>query len=520
MSRGRLGALSVVGGMTLLSRVLGLVREVFFARFLGAAGAMDAFVIAFQIPNFLRRMFAEGAFSQAFVPVLSEYRKNRPHDEVQGLVDRVAGSLTLVLFVITVLGVIGAPVLIWLSASGFQSEPDKFELATDLLRITFPYLMFISLTALSAGILNTYDRFAVPAFTPVLLNVCLITAVIFGALHTTEPVRVLAWGVFVAGAAQLFFQWPFLRRLRLLPRPKVNFRDDGVRRILSLMLPAMFGASIAQINLLIDRRIAAELDEGSVSWLYFSDRLLEFPLGVFAIALGTVVLPGLSRRKAEADADGFARTLDWGLRWVAVIAVPAACGLFVLAGPMIATVYLYGEFTPRDMDMVRIALMAYALGLVGISMIKVLVPGYFARQDTRTPVRIGVIAMLINVVANIVLVAALVWADQPAPHAGLALATGLSAWINALLLLRGLRAKGVYRAGGGWWKLVCRVALAAITMSAVLWSFAGTGVDWFAMNSGVRVFRLTALIALGALIYGTVLFATGWRPREMLERPA
>lgn len=516
MSARRLGSLSTVGGMTLLSRVLGLVREVVFARFMGAGAAMDVFVVAFQIPNFLRRMFAEGAFSQAFVPVLSEYRKTRSHDEVRGLADRVAGTLGAVLVVITALGVLGAPAIIWLSASGFQADDaDKFELATQLLRITFPYLFFISLTSFCAGVLNTYDRFAVPAFTPVLLNVCLIGAVILGASATDNPVVYLAWGVFIAGLVQLLFQFPFLARLRLLPRPRFDTAHEGVRRIMTLMLPAMFGASVAQVNLLIDRAIASWLEDGSIAWLYFSDRLLEFPLGVFAIALGTVILPGLSRHKAAEEHEAFASTLDWGLRWVALIALPAACGLFFLAGPMVASVYLYGEFTPRQADMVRLSLMAYALGLVGFSMVKVLVPGYFARQDTRTPVRIGVIAMLFNVLANLVIVGGMVWSGFVAPHAGLALATVLSAWLNALLLLRGLRAEGVFRAGPGWPLLLLRIVLACAAMSLVIAWLGGHPQDWVAMAGRERVLRLLGAIMAGAAVYAATLLLAGLRPRHV-----
>ena len=516
MSAQRLGSLSVVGSMTLLSRLLGLVREVIFARFLGAGAAMDVFVVAFQIPNFLRRMFAEGAFSQAFVPVLSEYRKQHEHDEVRALADRVAGTLAVVLIGVTALGILGAPLIIWLSASGFQAEDaGKFDLAVRLLRITFPYLFFISLTSFCAGVLNTFDRFAVPAFTPVLLNVCLISAAIIGATYTTQPVTVLAWGVFVAGIVQLVFQLPFLARLRLLPRPTFDTAHEGVRRIMALMLPAMFGASVAQVNLLIDRAIASWLEDGSIAWLYFSDRLLEFPLGVFAIALGTVILPGLSHHRAAGEEAAFARTLDWGLRWVALIAVPAACGLFVLAGPMIATVYLYGEFTVYHAHMVRYSLMAYALALVGLSIVKVLVPGFFARQDTRTPVRIGVIAMLVNVVANLLFVGTMVRFDIAAPHAGLALATVVSAWLNAWLLFRGLRARKAYRAGPGWPALIVRVVLASAAMVAVVVWLAGDVEVWFDLAGRARVARLLGLVGVGAAVYAAALFALGLRPRHV-----
>lgn len=516
MSSKRLGSLSVVSGMTLLSRVLGLVREVVFARFLGAGAAMDVFVVAFQIPNFLRRLFAEGAFSQAFVPVISEYRKDRSHDEVRALSDRVAGTLAVILLTVTIIGMVAAPAVIWLFASGFDgADSAKFDLSVDLLRITFPYLFFISMTSFCAGVLNTFDRFAVPAFTPVLLNVCMIGAVILAAPYFEQPVVALAWGVFVAGLVQLVFQFPFLLRIHMLPRPRFDLAHEGVRRILTLMLPAIFGASVAQVNLLIDRKIASYLDDGSIAWLYYSDRLLEFPLGVFAIALGTVILPGLSRQRTAGDEAAFANTLDWGLRWVALISVPAACGLFVLAGPMVSAVYLYGEFTEFNAQMVRFSLMAYALGLVGFSLVKVLVPGYFARQDTRTPVRIGVKAMLFNVVANLVLVGLMVHFEIVAPHAGLALATVLAAWLNAFLLWRGLRREGAYRANPGWGVFCLRVVLATLIMGAVIHVAAGETGIWFDFSAAQRVLRLAAIIGLGAVVYALVLALSGLRPRDM-----
>jgi putative peptidoglycan lipid II flippase len=516
VSSKRLGSLSVVSGMTLLSRVLGLVREVVFARFLGAGAAMDVFVVAFQIPNFLRRLFAEGAFSQAFVPVISEYRKDRGHDEVRALSDRVAGTLAVILLAVTIVGMIAAPAVIWLFASGFDgADSAKFDLSVDLLRITFPYLFFISMTSFCAGVLNTFDRFAAPAFTPVLLNVCMIGAVIVAAPYFEEPVVALAWGVFVAGLVQLVFQFPFLLRIHMFPRPRFDLAHEGVRRILTLMLPAIFGASVAQVNLLIDRKIASYLEDGSIAWLYYSDRLLEFPLGVFAIALGTVILPGLSRQRTAGDDVAFANTLDWGLRWVALISVPAACGLFVLAGPMVSAVYLYGEFNEFNAQMVRFSLMAYALGLVGFSLVKVLVPGYFARQDTRTPVRIGVKAMLFNVIANLVLVGLMVHYDIVAPHAGLALATVLSAWLNAFLLWRGLRREGAYTANPGWGIFVLRVLVATLVMGVVIHFLAGQTSVWFDYTAAQRIVRLAGIIGLGAVSYALVLGVSGLRPRDM-----
>ena len=498
--------------MTLVSRILGFVRDVVFARMFGAAAGMDAFLVAFKIPNFLRRMFAEGAFAQGFVPVLSEVKTRRGPGEVRELVDHVAGSLGLVLFVLTAVAVVAAPLLIMLFAPGFIDDDGRFDLAAGMLRITFPYLLFISLTACAGGILNAYGRFAVPAFTPVLLNLALLGAAWWLAPRMAEPITALAWGVFVAGIAQLAFQLPFLARLGLLPRPRPNFRDPGVRRIMKLMAPALFGASVTQINLLVDTLIASFLVTGSVSWLYYSDRLVEFPLGVFGIAMATVILPSLSQRHAETDPAAFARTLDWALRWVLLVGTPCAVGLVVLAGPILATLFQYGAFTPADVDMASRSLMAYAVGLLGFILVKVLAPGYFARQDTKTPVKIGIVAMATNIVMNLVLVWSLA-------HAGLALATSIAAFVNAGLLYRGLRRGGVCLHAPGWRGLFARVVLANAALAALLWWGAGDLSDWFGWDAMSRTGHLVAWIAAGGVLYFGVLFASGVRPADLLGAP-
>ena len=412
---------TVVGGNTLASRVLGFARDVVFARMFGAGAGMDVFVVAFQIPNFLRRLFAEGAFSQAFVPVLAETQSRGSHEDVKVLADRVAGTLGALLFLVTLVGVVAAPLFILLFAPGFSDDPEKLGIASDMLRLTFPYLFFISLTAFAGGILNTYGRFGVPAFTPVFLNLVLIAAAIWISPRFEDPIFGLAIGVFVAGIVQLGFQLPFLRALGLLPRPRWGWHHPGVRRIGRLMLPAILGSSVAQINLIVDRVIASFLVTGSISWLYYSDRLLEFPLGIFGIALATVILPGLSRRHAERSMAAFSATLDWALKLVAVIALPAAVGLFMLAGPMIATLFQYGEFTPTDTQMARLSLMAYSVALVGFTLVKVLSPGYFSRQDIRTPVRVSIRAMFVNIGLNVVFVVPMIMLGIPGAHAGLAL---------------------------------------------------------------------------------------------------
>lgn len=504
----------LVGVWTLLSRVLGLVRDVVFARFFGAGAGMDVFVVAFQIPNFMRRLFAEGAFSQAFVPVLGETHSQGDERRTHELINRVAGTLGAILVVISLVCALAAPLLVWLFASGFSDDPAKFALATDLLRITVWYLMFISLTALAGGVLNTYGRFGAPAFTPVLLNLCLIGAVLFLSSRFERPLVGLAWGVFLAGATQLAFQLPFLKAAGYSPRPVWAWRDSGVQKIVTLMLPALFGASVAQVNLIIDRAIASYLEDGAISWLYYSDRLLEFPLGVFTIALATVVLPFLSKQHASQNTQSFSATLDWAQRLVVLITVPAAAGLFLLAGPLIATVFQYDAFQARDTYQAVFSLSAYAVGLVGFSFVKVLVPGYFSRQDAKTPVRIGVIALLVNIVLNVALVVPMLRMDFVAPHMGLALATSLSAWLNAGLLWRGLRREGVMTPMPGWPKWLLQVALATLAMGLLLVTFKGATADWVAWSLSQRVIRLALLIPGAIAVYFAMLALLGMRIRH------
>ena len=507
-----------VGGMTLLSRILGLLRDIVVARLFGAGTGADAFFVAFRIPNFLRRLFAEGAFSQAFVPVLSEYKTQRGSDEVKGLLDHVSGALGLVLFVITLLGVVAAPLLIMVFAPGFVDEQGKYELTVAMVRITFPYILFISLTALAGGVLNSYGRFAVPAFTPVLLNLSLIATAVWLAPHMGEPVMALAWGVFIAGVAQLLFQLPFLARLRLLPRPRLRLsrrqRHEGVQRIGRLMLPAIFGSSIVQINLLFDTLIASFLVTGSVSWLYYSDRLVEFPLGVFGIALATVILPALSRQHARASAEDYARTMDWALRLVVLIGLPSALGLMLLAAPLMTTIFRYGEFGIEDVSMAAASLTAYALGLLGFILVKVLATGFYARQDTRTPVRVGVIAMLANMVMNVLFVVPWVWSGLAAPHAGLALATSLSAYLNAGLLFRGLYRQGIIRLQPGWGLFVLRVLLACLAMTVFLFWGRGDIGTWQQWSAGERIVKMSLWVGGGGLVYFAALWMLGLRPTQ------
>ena len=517
---GLLRSTAVVGAMTALSRLSGLARDIGFSRWFGAGPIMDAFFVAFKIPNLLRRFFAEGAFSAAFVPVFSEYRATRSADDTRELVDRVAGTLGLVLFGITAAGVIAAPILITVFAPGFIGDDGRYEMARDMLRLTFPYLFFISLTALAGAILNTYRRFAVPAFTPVLLNLVLIAFAGWVAPRLENPGLGLAAGVFVAGAAQLLFQLPFLMRLKLLPRPRWGWACAGVRKILTLMAPVMFGSSVAQINILFDTLIASFLAAGSISWLYYADRLMEFPLGVFGIALATAILPTLSEQQAKASAEAFSRTLDWALRLVLIIAFPAALGLIVLAQPLLITIFHGGEFTANDVDMAEAALIAYGLGLLGFILVKVLTPGYFARQDTRTPVRIAVYALVLNMALNVVLVVSLVRTNFYAPHAGLAMATTISALFNAGLLYRGLRRRGVYSPQRGWDRLALQVLASGIVMVvAVAWIRDRAG-DWLLLSVAGRVGWLAVCVLAGMAAYFCCCFLLGLRLATLRKSPA
>lgn len=508
-SGGLLRSSAVVGIMTMISRVLGLIRDVVVAGYFGASGASDAFFVAFKIPNFLRRLFAEGAFAQAFVPVLSEYRSQRDLTAVQFLVNRTAGSLGFVLLLVTLLGSIGSPLLAMLFAPGFYlSGSESFGLAADMLRITFPYLMLISLTAFCGAILNSYERFAVPAFTPVLLNVCLIGSAVYLSPLFDPPIMALAWGVLMAGTVQLLFQLPFLARLRLLPVPQAGWKDEGVRRILKLMLPALFGVSVAQINLLLDTVLASFLQTGSVSWLYYSDRLAELPLGVFGIAIATVILPSLSRKHAEKSGDEFAKMLDWAVRMVLLIGIPSAVALILLAEPLLTTLFHYGEMTDRDVSMAAMSLRAYGLGLLAFMLIKVLAPGYFSRQDTKTPVKIAVKAMVANMVFNLILV-------FPLAHAGLALATALSAFMNAGWLLHGLIKQGVFKWQSGWLKWSLQLVCANALMAAVVLLFAPAASDWLSAGLWQRVEWMFLLVAGAVLVYCASLILSGVRMRHL-----
>jgi len=522
LSGGFFRSTSIVGAFTLLSRVTGLLRDMVYSRMFGAGVLMDAFLVAFKIPNFMRRLFAEGAFSQAFVPVVSEYKVQRPQDEVRELVDGAAGTLAWFLTVVTILGVVAAPLLVLLFAPGFRAEPDKFDLTVEMLRWTFPYLLFISLAALAAGVLNSYGRFAVPALTSTLMNLVMIVFAAWIAPSFERPGIVLAIGVFVAGVVQLAFQVPFLMKLGLLRRPRWRWSHEGVRKIGRLMLPAIFGSSVSQVALLLDTLIASFLATGSIAWLYYADRLMEFPLGVFSVALGTVILPGLAAHHSAQAPERFTATLDWAVRLTVVVVLPATVALAVLAGPLTVTIFHYGKFDEQDVRMTMLALMAYASGLLAFSLVKVLAPGYFARQDTRTPVRIGVQALGLNMGLNllVVLPIALMYPATPGLHALLALNNGLGAWFNSTMLYRGLRRQGVLQHAAGWRRMLWQVLAANVVMGAFLWWVAGDTERWIDMNAWRRAQWMALLVVGGAGLYFGTLYVLGLRVSELRVRPA
>lgn len=494
----------VVGGMTMISRVAGLVRDVVIASMLGANANADAFFVAFRVPQFLRRLFAEGAFAQAFVPVLAEYRATRPAEEVKRLVDAVCGVLGAALLAVTALAVLAAPVVTLVFAPGFAQMPQKLALTAELIRITFPYLFFISLTGFAGAVLNSYARFAVPAITPLFLNLTLIAGALVASRGFAEPVFALAWAVFMAGLIQLLFQVPFLARIRMLPRPRLDPRHPGVGRILRLMLPAMFGVSVSQINLLLDTVLASFLPSGSVSWLYYSERLTELPLGVFGIAIATVILPGLSREYSTQSNAEYRHTLDWAIRMILVIGLPASVALVILAGPILGTLFQYGAMSARDVDMASLSLAAMALGLPAFMLIKVLATAYYSRQDTRTPVIIGIKAMIANMGLNLLFVVPLHLFWQVG-HMGLSLATTGAAWLNAGLLLHGLMRRAVYRPEPGLLRDVGRMGVAVALMCAVLLPALLWMQDLDTLHWSARVLRLGLACLAGIAVYFGVL---------------
>jgi len=504
--------------LTLTSRILGFLRDAVIASFFGADAATDAFFVAFRIPNFLRRLFAEGSFSQAFVPVLTSYKENSTQQSLHAFLSRLAGSLAAVLAAATSVGILAAPLLVLCFAPGFARNGELFMLSTDMVRITFPYLFLITLTAFAAAILNTYRRFAVPAFTPVFLNLTMIAAAIWMAPFFPQPIYALAWGVLIAGLIQLAFQLPFLARLKMLPRLHWGFRDPGVRRVIKLLGPAVVGVSVTQVNVLLNTLIASFLGSGSVSWLYYSDRVVEFPVGIFGVAIGTVMLPHLARSHAHDDPTGFSRSLDSALRGIFLVALPATVGLALLAKPMLCSLFQYRHFSAYDAEMTSRSLITYSSGLIGFVAARILMSGFTARHDYRTPFRFSLYAIIINLAMSV----ALVYLASPFGwgHAALALSTAIAGLANAGLLLAGLLRAGIYCPSAGWGLFLARVAGASCVMGSLLVQInPGDGI-WQAWQPSQRIGHLTLFIAAGMTVYAGSLLLSGLRPAHLMAQRA
>ncbi|MDX8386217.1 MAG: murein biosynthesis integral membrane protein MurJ [Gallionella sp.] len=508
-----LKALATISGLTMLSRILAFVRDVLIAGIFGAGAATDAFFVAFRIPNLLRRLFAEGAFSQAFVPIFSEYRNQRGHDETKLLVDHVTTMLALILFVVTLIGIIAAPILVYITAPGFANDPEKFDLTVRLLRITSPYIFFISLVAVAAGILNTYNKFWVPAFAPVLLNICFIGGALWLAPYCDPPIMALAWAVFVAGIVQLAFQIPFLKKIGMLPSIRINLKHEGMWRVIKQMGPAVFGVSVAQISLIINTIFASFLAVGSVSWLYYADRLMEFPAGVLGVALGTILLPSLSKCHADNNIEEYSKLLDWGLRLTILLALPAALALGMISVPILATFFQRGEFVAHDVLMTSNALIGYSIGLIGMILVKILAPGFYARQDIRTPVKIAIVTLIATQAMNLLFVFGL-----NLQHAGLALSIGLAACLNSAILFYFLRKRGIYQPEPGWGGFFLKLCIALSVLGVTLWFGMGSQQEWLANSGWDRIIHLTWLVLLGVAVYFAVLWVLGFRVKDFARR--
>ncbi|AUA34603.1 murein biosynthesis integral membrane protein MurJ [Pseudomonas sp. SGAir0191] len=506
-----LKSLAAVSSITMISRVLGFVRDTILARIFGAGVATDAFFIAFKLPNLLRRIFAEGAFSQAFVPILAEYKSQQGEEATRTFVAYVSGLLTLVLAVVTGIGILAAPWVVWATAPGFVDNAEKYQLTTDLLRVTFPYILLISLSSLVGAILNTWNRFSVPAFTPTLLNVAMIVFAVLLTPYFNPPIMALAWGVLAGGLAQLLYQLPALKRIGMLVLPRLNLKDAGVWRVLKQMLPAILGVSVSQISLIINTIFASFLVAGSVSWMYYADRLMELPSGVLGVALGTILLPTLAKTYANKDREEYSRILDWGLRLCFLLVLPCTLGLAILAEPLTVALFQYGKFSATDAAMTQQALIAYSVGLLAIIMVKVLAPGFYAQQNIRTPVKIAVFTLVCTQLFNLVLIG-------PLAHAGLALAISLGACLNAGLLFWKLRTQQLFQPQPGWAVFLLKLVLAASLMSGVLLAGMHYLPAWVEGNMLERLMRLMALIMAGVVTYFGCLYLCGFRPRQFARK--
>ncbi|ENZ0171991.1 MULTISPECIES: murein biosynthesis integral membrane protein MurJ [Providencia] len=506
-----LKSLAAVSSMTMMSRVLGFIRDAIIARVFGAGAAADAFFVAFKLPNLLRRIFAEGAFSQAFVPILAEYKNQQGEEATRTFVAYIAGMLTLALAIVTILGMIAAPWIIYVTAPGFTDDADKFALTTDLLRVTFPYIFLISLASLAGAILNTWNRFSVPAFAPTLLNVSMIIFAAFAAPYFNPPIMSLAWAVLVGGVLQLVYQLPHLKKVGMLVLPRLSFRDSGVWRVMKMMGPAIIGVSVAQISLIINTIFASFLQSGSVSWMYYADRLMELPSGVLGVALGTILLPSLAKSFTSGNQNEYRQLMDWGLRLCLLLALPCALGLAILAEALTVSLFQYGNFTAHDSLMTQYALIAYCVGLTGMILVKILAPGFYSRQNIRTPVKIAIVTLILTQLMNLAFIG-------PLQHAGLALSIGLAACFNAGVLYWQLRKQDIFQPLAGWKGFIFKLLIALIVMGAVLFGVLHFMPSWQDGNMLMRMLRLIGVVIIGAGSYFVALYVLGFRPRDFMKR--
>lgn len=502
-----LKSLANVSGMTLISRVIGFLRDMLMAQYFGAGFATDAFNVAFKLPNLLRRVFAEGAFSQAFVPILAEYKTVRSHQDTREFVSYVMGLLAFVLLIITILGMTFAAVVIWITAPGFTDDPQKFGLTVELLRITFPYIFFISLASMIGGILNTWGLFSIPSFTPTILNISFITFIVLFRNYFDPSILTLAWATFCGGLLQLLFQIPFLKKIDMLIFPKLDFKNQAVWRVIKLMGPAIFAVSIAQISMVINTIYASFLPSGSISWMYYADRLMEFPTGVLGVALGTILLPSLSKHASSKNVAEFSKTMDWGVRLCLLLALPATVGIALTAKPLTMTLFMHGKFNLFDVDMTERALIAYAVGLLGLILVKVFGPGFYANQDIKTPVKVAIFVLICTQVMNLAFIG-------PLKHAGLALSIGLGACINASCLCYLLIKRKIYIPHSGFKTFFIKLLTAIIIMSiAVILSLRYLPLD-FSGHTSIRVLSLIAVLIIAMVMYFGSLFALGFRVKD------
>lgn len=497
--------------MTMLSRVLGFIRDAIFARVFGAGVATDAFFVAFKLPNLLRRIFAEGAFSQAFVPILAEYKSQQGDEATRTFLAYVSGMLTLVLALVTVAGMIAAPWVIMVTAPGFADTPDRFALTSALLRITFPYILLISLTSMAGSVLNTWNRFSVPAFAPTFLNISMIGFALFATPYFDPPVLALAWAVLLGGVLQLVYQLPHLKKIGMLVLPRFKWRHPGGGRVMKLMAPAILGVSVSQISLIMNTIFSSFLSEGAVSWMYYADRLMEFPSGVLGVALGTVLLPSLAKSVASGDQEAYSHLMDWGLRLCFLLALPSGVALGILSRPLIVALFQYGKFSALDALMTQQALIAYAIGLMGLIVLKVLVPGFYSRQNIKTPVKIALVTLALTQVMNLIFIG-------PLQHAGLALSIGLASCLNAGLLYWQLRKQQLFQPRPEWGTFLVKLLIAVLAMSAVLIALLVWMPAWDIGGMAVRISRLMLVVVAGAGTYFVMLALLGFRPRDFARQ--